>query len=214
MASEVTICNLALSHIRGGSINALTEASIQAQQCKLLYPILRDMVLESAPWQFATKIESLALLTNTTVFNWMNSYQYPTDCLKIKRLILNWETVNRTDNQFYGTNIPVVNTQAPVPYQIVNVDGNRVIASNYSDLRIEYTTRVIDPNLFSNQYMLALSHLLASELAVPIAGSAEGRKYKSDSLHQYNSYIRSAMMNNMNEQFMTIPDSQFVTVRN
>ena len=45
MASEVEICNLALSNIRAGSINSLTEGSLQAQICKLKYPILRDLCI-------------------------------------------------------------------------------------------------------------------------------------------------------------------------
>jgi len=214
MSSEITICNLALSHIRGGSINALTEASIQAQQCKLLYPILRDSVLENAPWQFATRIVSLAELTDVEVFNFAYAYQYPSDCLKIKRLILNWETVNRTDSQFYGNNLPIINTQAPVPYQIFNDDGNRVIGANYAELRAEYTVQVTDTNLFSIQFILALSHLLAAELAIPIVGVNEGRKLKSDSMQQYNAHIRAACAAMMNEQFTLMPDSEFITVRN
>lgn len=214
MSSEITICNLALSHIRGGSINALTEASIQAQQCKLLYPILRDSVLENAPWQFATRIVSLAELTDVEVFNFAYAYQYPSDCLKIKRLILNWETVNRTDSQFYGNNLPIINTQAPVPYQVFNDDGNRVIGANYAELRAEYTVQVTDTNLFSTQFILALSHLLAAELAIPIVGVNEGRKLKSDSMQQYNAHIRAACAAMMNEQFTPMPDSEFITVRN
>lgn len=214
MTSEVTICNMALSHIRGGSINSLTEPSIQAQQCKLLYPVLRDMVLEAAPWQFATRIDELALLSDVTVFNWLYAYQRPTDCLKIKRLILNWETVSQTDDQFYGNRLPIVNTKAPVPYQIFNVADNRVIAANYPDLRIEYTIRITDPNLFSTQFVMALARLLASELAVPIAGEAAGRKFQSDSLSIYQKYIGSAMASNANEQYEETPDSEFITVRN
>lgn len=214
MSSEITICNLALSHIRGGSINALTEASIQAQQCKLLYPILRDSALENAPWQFATRIVSLAELADVEVFNFAYTYQYPSDCLKIKRLILNWETVNRTDSQFYGNNLPIINTQAPVPYQIFNDDGNRVIGANYAELRAEYTVQVTDTNLFSIQFILALSHLLAAELAIPIVGVNEGRKLKSDSMQQYNAHIRAAVAAMMNEQYTPMPDSEFITVRN
>ena len=214
MSSEITICNLALSHIRGGSINALTEASIQAQQCKLLYPILRDSVLENAPWQFATRIVSLAELTDAEVFNFAYAYQYPSDCLKVKRLILNWETVNRTDSQFYGNNLPIINTQAPVPYQVFNDDGNRVIGANYAELRAEYTVQVTDTNLFSTQFILALSHLLAAELAIPVVGVNEGRKLKSDSMQQYNAHIRAACAAMMNEQFTPTPDSEFITVRN
>ena len=44
MASEIDICNLALGHIRAGTINSLDEGSVQAKQCKLKYPIMRDQI--------------------------------------------------------------------------------------------------------------------------------------------------------------------------
>ena len=58
MTSVVDICNLALSNIRAGSINNIDEVSLQAQQCKLKYPFMRDRLLtgrsiiklERYPW--------------------------------------------------------------------------------------------------------------------------------------------------------------------
>ena len=85
MASEIEICNLALSNIRAGSINSFTEGSLQAQQCNLKYSILRNRVLKES-WGFNHKIRALSVLT-TEVFNWVYAYQYPTDCLKINRLV-------------------------------------------------------------------------------------------------------------------------------
>ena len=82
MASDVEICNIALSNIRAGSINSLDENSLQAQQCKLKYALLRDRMLTEVPWTFNRKIRALSVLT-TEIFNWAYAYQYPTDCLKI-----------------------------------------------------------------------------------------------------------------------------------
>ena len=90
MASEVEICNLALSNIRAGSINSLNEGSVQAQLCKLKYPILRDRCLREIPWQFNHKIRALAPVT-TDIFNWGYAYSYPVDCLKIHRLVGSYE---------------------------------------------------------------------------------------------------------------------------
>lgn len=217
MASVIEICNLALSNIRAGSINSLTEASLAAQQCKLKYPFIRDQVLRDAPWQFARKVEPLAQLS-LDVFNWAYAYQYPSDCLNIRKLILNIENINQ------GTGDTVSRYRRPlesqlsldtyaVQYEVQNEGGNKIIVANDAELRAEYTLRVEDPNLYDSQFIMALSHLLAAELAIPLVGAELGRQLKSDNLQLYGNYINSAVANNMNEQHQNTPDSEFITVR-
>ena len=217
MTSEVDICKLALSHIRAGSINSLDENSLQAQQCKLMYPLLRDQMIESAPWQFAHRVKALSLLTDN-LFNWAYVYQYPSECLKINRLLLNFEEVQAGDStiasRFYDRGLPIPDMDAQVEYKIYNIDGNKVIASNETELRVDYVTRVTDVNLFDNQFILGLSHLLAAELAVPLVGVKEGRQMKSDEYQLYQAFINSAVAADMNEQYTPTPDSEFITVRN
>lgn len=63
--SEVSICNLALSHI--GDTAAVTsikppDSSQQAQLCSHFYYIARDAMLEMGSWSFATKRVKLALV--------------------------------------------------------------------------------------------------------------------------------------------------------
>ena len=113
MTSEVEICKLALSHIRAGNINSLNDNTAQAQYCRLHYPILRDQLLENSPWQFGQSIRTLSLLTEE-VHGWAYVYQYPSDCWLIDLLV--------TD--------PVVPRDVTIPYQIFNVDDNKVIVTN------------------------------------------------------------------------------------
>lgn len=216
MTSEVEICNLGLSHLRTASINSLTEASIQAQQCKLLYPVLRDQMLQDAPWQFAHRIKPLAVLS-TDVFNWAYTYQYPSDCLRINRLILNWEEINQDNGSYvsrrHDRNLPRPNLAPKVEYQVLNVDGNKVITANDPKLRADYRVKVTDPNLFDAQFILGLSHLLAAHLAVPIVGVDKGRKLRSDALSMYQHYINAAEAADANEQHSAQTDSEFITIR-
>lgn len=218
MTSEVEICNLALSHIRAGSINSLTESSIQAQQCELKYPVLRDQMLQDAPWQFNRSLKPLALLTDT-LFNWIYVYQYPTDCLFINRLHINFAevssdtTTSAVASRYYDRGLPRPDLDQQVGYKIYNVDGNKVIAANEKELRIDYRKRVEDPNLFSVNFIMGLSHLLAAELAIPLVGIDKGRGLRSDELKIYQSYVDSGIENELNEQFTEVPDSDFITVR-
>lgn len=218
MTSEVEICNLALSHIRSGSINSLDESSIQAQRCKLVYPFLRDQMLQDAPWQFNRSLKPLAVLTDT-LFNWVYVYQYPSDCLFINRLHINFAEVSSDTatsavaSRFYDRGLPRPDLDQQVKHKIYNIDGNKVIAANEKELRIDYRKRVEDPNLFSLNFVMGLSHLLAAELAIALVGVDKGRAMRSDELKIYQSYVNSGIENELNEQFTEIPDSDFINVR-
>jgi len=217
MASEVEICNMALSHIRAGSINSLTEASLQAQQCKLWYPFARDRLLTDEAWNFNRSIKALAALT-VDIFNWAYSYQYPSDCLKIHRLIGEFEEIaagsadvisRAIDSQI----LPISNLRGQIPYEIFNDADNKILGANSANLRIDYAKKITDPNLFTNDFIIALSYLLASYVAVPIVGAEQGRELRSDSLQLYKVYLDAAIASDMNEQYIEPVESEFVTIR-
>jgi hypothetical protein len=217
MTSKVEICNLALSNIRSSSINSIDESSIGAQQCKLKYDILRKMLLKTTPWGFCHKIIALAVL-DTEVFNWSRAYQYPVDCLLINRLVGEQEKLENStadvvsrfsDSQLFAMR----NSRTKVQYEIYNFSNNKIIASNSPNLRIDYIADVVDTNLFPDTLVLAFSHLLASEIAIPIVGAETGRQLRSDSLAMYNQYLDSALVDNLNEQHSDVAESEFITVR-
>lgn len=218
MSSEIEVCNLALSNIRAGSINSFNEGSVQAQNCKLKYPILRDRCLREIPWQFNHKIRALASLT-TEIFNWSYSYSYPADCLKIRRLVGSYEELpvgssdvasRRLDSRV----ISLKDNKRQIPYEVFNFDDTKVIGSDQPDLRIDFAAKVTDPNLFSDDFIMALSHLLASELAVPIVGAELGRALRSDSLQLYKQYLASAISTDQNDSYFEPRESDYVTIRN
>jgi len=217
MASEIEVCNLGLSNVRGGSINSFTEGSVQAQLCKLKYPILRDRCLREIPWQFNHKIRALAPVT-TDIFNWAYAYQYPTDCLKINRLIGSFEElpVGSSDVASRVLDSRVISLREQrrqIPYEVFNFDDNKILGSDQSELRIDFNAKVTDPNLFSDDFIMALSHLLASELAIPIVGAELGRALRNDSLQLYKQYLDSAIASDANDQYATPQVSEFVTIR-
>ena len=217
MATEVEICNLALSNIRSQGINSLTEGSLQAQQCALKYPILRDFLLSDMEWNFSQSIAPLAPLT-IEVFGWSNVYQYPTDCLYNDRLILNY-SANSADvggmisRPRYADDPYLPDLAAQVQYKVMNIDGQRVIVSNDAGLRASYRKRVSDTSVYSSQFVLALSWLLASDIAIPIVGGELGRALRKESLEIYSAYKDAAAVNDMNEEYSPPIESDFITVR-
>lgn len=215
MTSVVEICNLALGNIRAGSINSLDEASVQAQNCKLRYELLRDQLLRETTWQFARKIEPLALVTDE-IFTYAYTYRYPSDCLKIERLIGLYEQNiaggSFALSRFVDSQLMNVK-QREIPYAIFSTGTAKLIGTNDPDLRIDYTAKVSDPNLFSTNFIMALGHLLASEIAIPIVGVDVGRRLRSDSIQLYKEYLASAIAADANEKHYETPESEFVTIR-
>jgi hypothetical protein len=218
MASDIDICNLALGNIRAGTINSLTENSVQAKQCALRYPILRDQMLQDSPWQFAGAVKPLALLV-AELFDWAYVYSYPVDCLRINKLIPNYQGINaenRTSGLYYPYRDEDIYRLSPNPvieYKIYNLNGVKVIGCNYSDIRIDYRVKITDPNLFSTNFTMALSHLLAAEIAIPIVGVEQGRILRADSLSMYESYLNAGIVNELNEQAQEIAESEYITIR-
>lgn len=218
MATEVDIANLALSFIRAGTISSFDENSLQAKQCRLQYPILRDQMLQESNWNFASGIKPLAEL-ETDVFNWAYVYQYPSDCLHINRAIPDFEEISQ-DNKRSGFTYPYgyeyvdrFDSNRSVEYQVLNQDGVKVVVSNYQNLRIFYRFRVTDTEMFTFNFVQALAHLLAAHISIPLVGIELGRQLRVDELNIYQSYINTAVNSDMNEQKVEVPDSDFVNVR-
>lgn len=216
--TEIEICNLALSNIRARSINSLDEASLAAQQCKLKYPIMRDYLLKQESWGFATVIKPLALKSGASVFNWVYAYQYPSDAIVIDRVILDLELYTQGSTGlaprarlYPEMYIPDIEQQ--VPYKVFNIAGERVVAANDENLRAEYRSSLTDPSLFPIDFAIALSHLLASELAIPLAGGDAGRAMRSDELNLYSNFIANAVADERNQGYSEMPESEFITAR-
>lgn len=215
MTSVVGICNQALSHIRAGGINSLNESSLQAQQCKLKYPLLRDMLLSQNDWSFAKKVRPLSLTTED-VFDWVYAYNYPSDCLKINRLILDYEEFTSTEGAYRTRHVEELyrpDTKHQVPHKILTAGGNKIIAANQPDLRIDYTFRQEDPTEFSIEFTLALAYFLAADLATAIVGGDAGRSMKADYFSLYQNTLANAIANDRNEDYNEPVESDFITTR-
>lgn len=144
MASDVSICNMALVPLGVDRISSLTEDTPQAKKCNALYALLRDEELSNHTWSFATKRVQLAQTENTPVFEFSYEFQIPTDCLRILNI----------DATTYS----------------YRVEGDKVI-TDYSAPYIRYIYRVTDSTLFSQQFISLLTARLKYELAITLTDS-------------------------------------------
>lgn len=197
MSSIVEICNMALASIRGKSINSLTEASIEAQQCKLHYDIARQFVLRDTPWGFAKKTAVLQL-RNEKPLEWLYAYQYPIDCLYVRKVVADFgfneaEFANR---KYYED---FVLPENEYPFEVLESVDGKSIGTDLEEAYVVYTKNITNPTMFGAQFVRALVHYLGSMIAVPIMGGDIGRTMRGDELELYRATISSAVASNMNE---------------
>lgn len=195
MASEVSICNMALGHIKSKStIASLDESSTEAKKCKLFYAQARDEVLEEFNWHFAKRDAELAEI-GTVPLGWAFQYAYPADSVAIRKILIS----PRDDD--------------PVPFELAHSDVNDtiVILTDREAAFIEYTKQVTNTILFSPLFVSALSFKIASYIAMPLSGKQELR---DEALSLYNLMISKARASSLNQgQKDESPDASWISGR-
>lgn len=155
MASEVQIARLALQNIGDRyDITSLSDATPEAEQVNLVFNDVRDMVLREHPWKFARKYATPAYLVGDAPGNWEYMYTYPSDALRIIRIVN-----------------PVGDDAPPVRFEVArNKDDIKVILTNQSEPTLEYTKQVTDTELFDPQFVTAFAYRLSQYIAMPLTG--------------------------------------------
>lgn len=153
MASETGIVNVALRLIGQQPITSLTDGSPSANAANDIYEELRDDILRSHPWNFATKRVKLARSTTAPAFGFDYAYPLPSDWLR---------TISVQDNDSgVGT----------IVYQEEQIGDTGAIVSNADEVYLRYVARVTDPNLMSADFRRVFQSGLARDLSVTLASS-------------------------------------------
>lgn len=174
MASEVSICNLALAHLGDeATVTSIdpAEGSAQAEHCARFYPIARDTVLESHTWSFATRrIPLVELADETAPGSWGFVYQRPNDVMRSVAVLLPGALDDEESEEFVEESI----------------EGDvQIILSNAEDAWLRYIVRVIDTTKYSALVVNAIARLLASMLAGPLIKGDAGMKIGVAQLERY-----------------------------
>jgi len=147
MASQVGICNLALTGLGAERIASISDNNENARRLTAIYESCLEDVLRSHPWNFALVRLQLALLVSTPVFGYDYEYQLPADCLRVLEV---------SDGSSLITNY--------------KIEGRKLLL-NYDSVYIKYIAKVTDPNQYTSQFIFVLASRLAAELAYPITNN-------------------------------------------
>lgn len=80
--SSIALCSRALLKIGASTIASFSEGTAEAEVAANLYPSIRDALLSSHPWNFATGQIALARLSAQPVADFQYAYQLPGDFLR------------------------------------------------------------------------------------------------------------------------------------
>ena len=163
-SSEVQIAKMALQHIGDRfDIISLDEASTEAEQVNLLFDNVRDALVRSYPWKWSLRYYTPAALVGTPPAQWTFMYAYPSDALKV------WRIVNPLD--------PVGNRLPPVEFTVGrNASDVKVLLSHQSEPEFEYTKQVTNSAEWDTNFDWALSWQLAAAIAMPLTGDLNIRE--------------------------------------
>jgi hypothetical protein len=145
MASEVSICNLALTKIGEEQILSLTEDSKAGRLCNLHYQPIRDTVLRSHLWNFAMKRATLAASTIAPEYDFTTQFPLPDDFIRI------------------------VDTDLLRGVEWKIESGH--LLTDDDAVKIRYVSKITDPNKFDPMFIEALAARIAAELSQPLSDS-------------------------------------------
>lgn len=161
MASQVQICNLALSRLGANTITSLSDNTTEAKLCNTFFSDIADEVMAEGSWTSTIRRATLAKTTTTPAFGFDSEFQLPVDPKALK--ILN------IDNNKHG-------------HCQYRIEGDKLL-SNDDNVKIRYIARLVDTEDWDIYLQRAFIARLTSELAYPLTGddrkaSGEFQRYE------------------------------------
>lgn len=153
--NSTDICNMALAYIGQGRIASLGEESEEAAQCRLFYDHLRRRLLAQHYFSFSAREAKLALLDRERQ-GYSFVYATPAKCLLLQHV---YEKGKAREAKKGAWRIVMLS------------DSVQGIATDIENAWASYTADVENAAVFSDSFIEALSHGLASAIAVPLSGS-------------------------------------------
>lgn len=167
----LAICNPALAKLPAAPIADIDEASLEARECRRLYPVAVATMLEGPhEWSWAKRRATLAETTNDRDDEWLYAYALPADAATVIRVLPDFEGLG------LGLPIPLEGDPFSETWAVSALTGletsyvldSGVIYSNEQNAVIEYVLKDISEIDIPQMVANALSIELASLLVIPL----------------------------------------------
>lgn len=194
--SKTEIANIALSHLGvGKDINNVdSDSSAEARAIRTYWEMAVDTVLKSWQWPFARAYAELGLVEENPVSEWGYSYRYPSDCVDIRKLVLN--------NNGSGISSQSANFN-DIPFNVGGDNAGPLVYTNLELAVAQYTTRSRPVSMWPHDFTLSFTAQLAFLMAPRLTSRDSGQQQAMMSL--FNGYVMQARSNAYNEQLNQKP---------
>ena len=153
--SDVVIANMALDHIgEGKSIETLDQPdNEEAEKIRRWFDPSRIQTLQGFDWSFARKRLILASSDEPATIEWAFRYQYPVDCVSLRRLTNPWGYV-----------------PDDIPYTIEThpVRETKTILTNLDEAEAVYTFDFQNTSIMPMLFVESFALRLAMNIAYPL----------------------------------------------
>lgn len=160
--SRLSIWNEALDEVPTDRVDALDEASVQAEKCDAHYGPSMQHLLEDHAYDFAIVRAPLAVAVNDRPREWRNCYALPVDMAAPRHLLPYGAADAGSVLYSWVGRARWLETRAPL-----RIAGNRLYA-NIDAATLEYVTNSPSEVRFTAMFARALALELASRIVMPI----------------------------------------------
>ena len=186
MTSKIDICNLALGYLGQFPISSLEQGSAPARWFNLFYNPVRDEVLRTHNWAFATAEKPLIPVQTSLAGPGQWAYKYPADALFVRRV-------------FAAPQKPLLFEE-----RLDSAQGVRVLLTQAPRARVIYTRRVQDETQYDASFVKCLALALACDMAPALTGDVT---LAARLEQKYALYVEEARRSNMTENCVLVPQS-------
>lgn len=188
MNSKTSICNMALAYLGQEPVSSISQDNERARWMGLFYEPVRDEVLRTHYWAFATVQKPLVAVNYSAILPGQFAYKYPADALFIRR---------------------VVSPQAPTKPLLFSERFDeeaqmRLLMAPCASAMACYTRRMTDETQFDPSFSKALALALASDAALALTADITLAAHLRQ---QYMLYLEEARRSNMAENLSFQPQT-------
>lgn len=191
MASEIDICNTALTKLGATTIISLADDDPKATVMNLRYPLVRDAELRRRRWKFSLRRASLPAMSDAPAFGFARQFRLPTDPLCLRVIQVGEFHVGLDLSDYRGS-----------PNEMYSIEGTRLLTNFAAPLKLRYIAQVTDSTQFDAAFVEALASRLAYECCERITQSSSK---KSDCLVDYKMAVKEATLSNALESAPSHP---------
>lgn len=199
---KVEVWNMALGLMRARPVSVTTESSPSAEACRLYYDMCVDQLLGLVPWGFATSWQTLPVHMAESSPEGTTALAFPADGLKV------WDARTGGHPRFQ------LEQEEGIEYEVLagTVTKTRMLITSSPKAEFQITRRV-DVGLWPAALVDALVFLLASKIAIMVAGVEQGTRLRADNLELHKQALGQAEAEDAGPRRLTRKESKYITSR-